>query len=132
MAPHRLQERNAATLADLPVEDKWPWLVRGMFALPGSWPEGTYRTQVIHFGASLKDEPRDRSCWDLWLGKFESLLRKLYWLSATVHLQTEFEPDRVFRWLPTRRAIDLMVAEPPQPIDEWEFLVQYMPHTVNE
>jgi hypothetical protein len=114
-----LRTRNASTLAALPVEDEWPWLVRGMFSLPADWPQGTYRTQVIHFGASLKDEPHDRSCWDAWLGKFEAVLRRLHWWSATLNLRTEFEPERVFRWVPSQTAIDAMVGNPPHCVQEW-------------
>lgn len=115
----RLRALNAAALAELPAEDEWPWLVRGMFALPAGWPRGTYRTQVIHFGASFKDEPQDQSCWDGWVGKFEAALRQLYWWSATLHLVSEFEPERMFRWLPTAAAVDRMVCDSPQPVQEW-------------
>ena len=34
----------------------WPWVVRGIFALPAPYPQGTYRRQVIHFGLSIKDD----------------------------------------------------------------------------
>jgi hypothetical protein len=68
----RLRVLNAVALSELPAEDEWPWLVRGMFALPAEWPQGPFRSQIIHFGASLKDEPHDRACWDTWIGKFES------------------------------------------------------------
>lgn len=118
--PEPLRALNAAALSELPAEDEWPWLVRGMFALPALWPQGTYRCQVIHFGASLKDEPEDRSCWDVWIGKLETLLRRLHWWSATLHLVTEFEPERVFRWLPTSAAVDRMIGDPPQPVQEWQ------------
>ena len=129
--PDRLHERNAAALAAalaaLPVEDEWPSLVRGMFSLPEQWPLGTYRARVIHFGASLKDEPQDRAVWEQWLGKFEAVLRRLYWWSAHLHLHTEFEPDQVYRWLPTPAAIDRAVGDPPRPIDEWERAVSVLP-----
>lgn len=114
-----LQQRNAAVIAELPSVDEWPWLIREMFGVPDLRIEGTYRTQVIHFGASLKDEPPDRTCWDVWLGKFEALLRRLYWYSATVHLRTDFEPHRVYVWLPTTEAVERMVADPPECIQEW-------------
>ncbi|MFN0018511.1 MAG: hypothetical protein ACKVP0_09645 [Pirellulaceae bacterium] len=118
--PEPLRALNKAVLAELPIEEEWPWLVRGMFALPAEWPRGTYRSQVIHFGASFKDEPQDRACWDVWIGKFEALLRRLYWWSATLHLETEFEPERVFRWLPTAAAIERMAGDPPLPVQEWQ------------
>jgi hypothetical protein len=92
-----LQERNRAVVNRLPREDDWPWLIRGMFALPHRWPYGIYRTQVIAFGESLKDAPYDRGCWDRWLGKFEALLRRLYWWSAAVYLTTDFENPRLFQ-----------------------------------
>jgi hypothetical protein len=118
---HRmLQERNEAVLAELPEEDEWPRLVRGMFALPAPWPDGTYLSQCIHFGASFKDDPLDRSCWDGWIGKFETLSSRLFWIAATVHLETEFESHRIFTWLPTSASINLMTAEDPQPVHEWE------------
>ncbi len=115
-----LHERNRAVVNRLPLQDDWPWLVRGMFALPAGRPQGTFRRQVIHFGASIKDDPLDRGIWDEWLAKFESLLRRLYWWSAVVHLSTEFvEPDRVFEWRPTEAAMDGLHAEQPRPIGEW-------------
>lgn len=115
-----LHAKNAAVIAALPAEDEWPFLVRGMFALPERWPFGTYRAHVIHFGASFKDEPSDHAVWDTWLGKFEAVLRRLYWWSATLHLQTEFEAARVYEWLPTTAALHLMVGDQLQPVQEWE------------
>jgi hypothetical protein len=114
-----LHARNRAVVNRLPPRDDWPWLVRGMFAVPAGRPQGTFRSQVIHFGASIKDDPLDRGIWDDWLDKFESLLRRLYWWSAVVHLSTDFEPDRVFEWLPTDAALTGMCADPPQPVGEW-------------
>jgi hypothetical protein len=114
-----LHERNRVALNRLPKEDDWPWLIRGMFALPAGHPQGTFRRKVIHFGASIKDDPNNRGIWDEWLGKFECLLRQLYWRSAVVHLSTDFEPDRVFEWRPTEAAMAGLYAEPPRPIGEW-------------
>jgi hypothetical protein len=64
-----LHERNRAVLNRLPRNDDWPWLVRGMFALPAGHPQGTFRRQVIHFGASIKDDPYDRGIWDAATGR---------------------------------------------------------------
>src|SRR4029079_604571 len=111
-----LHERNRAALNRLPREDDSPSLVRGMFALPAGRPQGTFRRQVIHFGASIKDDPGNRGIWDEWLGKFESLLKQLYWWSAVVHLSTDFEPDRIFQWRPTEAAMAGLYADPPLPI----------------
>jgi hypothetical protein len=114
-----LHDYNREVLARMADDDDWPWLVRGMFAVPPVRPVGTYRRQVIHFGASIKDDPQDRSVWDVWLDKFEGLLRRMYWFSARVHLETEFEPSRVFEWLPTKAARDGLFSDTPQPVDTW-------------
>jgi hypothetical protein len=110
---------NREVLAQLPADDDWPWVVRGIFALPAPYPQGTYRRQIIHFGLSIKDDPDNRGIWDLWLGKFEEVLRRLYWWSAVVHLDTDFEPPRVFEWVPTEAAMGRLYDDPPQPISEW-------------
>jgi len=110
---------NREALARVPEDDDWPWVVRGIFALPAPYPQGTYRSQVIHFGLSIKDEPSDRGIWDVWLGKFERVLGRLYWYSAVAHLDTDFEPPRVFEWLPTEAALRRLRDDPPQPVGEW-------------
>lgn len=51
----RLQQLNRAEIATLPETDEWPFLTRSMFDIPGDEPEdGTYRNQLIHFGATFK------------------------------------------------------------------------------
>jgi hypothetical protein len=115
-----LKEHNDAIIRGLPAEDQWPWLTRSMFALPGRWPQGTYREQIIHFGLSMKDDPplspnsafkpdrgwpkEDRKSVYGWIEKFEKLLREMFWFGANVHLITEFEADRVFYYPPTKAA----------------------------
>ena len=66
-------ELNRAALATIPEDDVWPWLVRGIFAPPAPYPQGTFRRQVIHFGLSIKDDPGNRGIWDVWFGKFEAV-----------------------------------------------------------
>ena len=114
-----LQDRNAVVLAGLPEHDNWPALVRGLFALPAAYPEGTYRTQVIHFGASFKNEPDDLRFWDPWLDKFEVLLRQLYWWSATAHLEREGWPPVTIEWSPTENALMALTGEVPEPVGDW-------------
>ena len=113
-------ELNEQVIANIQTKDEWPWLVRGMFALPSAWPMGTYRSQIIHFGASLKDEPADEAVWEAFTAKFEAVLRTLYWQSAVLHLETDFIPHRTYKWLPTTAAIDRLYDDPPQPVTEWE------------
>ncbi len=114
--PHEL---NRAALAAVPEDDDWPWVVRGIFALPAPYPEGVYRRQVIHFGLSIKDKPSDRGIWDVWLRKFEAVLRRLYWWSVVAHLTTDCEPQRTFEWVPTEAALGRLSDDPPLPVTEW-------------
>lgn len=112
-------ELNREALAGVAEEDEWPWVVRGMFALPAPYPQGTYRRQIIHFGLSMKDEPFDPGVWDVWLGKFERVLRGLYWWSAVAHVATEVGAPRVFEWTPTAAAMEGLRDDPPRPVGEW-------------
>ncbi|OLU34305.1 hypothetical protein BVH03_02510 [Pseudomonas sp. PA15(2017)] len=86
---------NRQVLDALPTGDAWPFLGREMFACcqqPGS---GLYQTQVIHFGASYQTIEYE---WKLWVAEFEALLKRLYWASAVVHLETELNGTHTFRW----------------------------------
>lgn len=87
---------NANVIMDIPDDDDFPYLSSYMFSLPPADPElGTYHTQVIHFAASYKAVEYE---WELWMQKFEQLLRKMVWVSATVHLETELSGNHVFSW----------------------------------
>jgi hypothetical protein len=89
------REINRQVLADLPTGDAWSLLGREMFTcgeLPG---EHLYQTQVIHFGASYRSVEYE---WSLWIKQFEALLKRLYWASAVVHLETELNGTHTFRW----------------------------------
>ncbi|VXB80137.1 hypothetical protein [Pseudomonas sp. 8O] len=89
------RETNHGVLAELPAGELWPFLGREMFSfcdLPGA---GLYQTQVIHFGASYGAIEYE---WNLWIEAFEALLKRLYWASAVVHLETELNGTHTFRW----------------------------------
>ncbi|KQO43720.1 MULTISPECIES: hypothetical protein [Pseudomonadaceae] len=89
------RETNHGVLAELPAGELWPFLGREMFSfcdLPGA---GLYQTQVIHFGASYGAIEYE---WNLWIEAFEALLKRLYWASAVVHLETELNGMHTFRW----------------------------------
>lgn len=80
----------------LPAADDWPFLCREMFAVPGDdLMGGTFETQVIHFGMSYRGVEYE---WKSWVEKFESLLRRMYWVSAVVHLETELSGIHTFVW----------------------------------
>lgn len=91
---HREVNRNA--LLALPAANEWPLISREMFSIPRMKPgAGQYQTDVLHFGASYKAIEYE---WEQWIADFESLLRKMYWISATVHLETELSGMHTFTW----------------------------------
>ena len=115
----RLQSRNENVLSQLPEKDEWPWLVRGIFALPAPWPQGTYRCQAIHLALTLKDSPCENQWRDEWIGKFEDVLRRLYWFSATLHIIRELDPMQTYRWEATFESMSGLGSDPPEPTTKW-------------
>ncbi|MHA6493802.1 hypothetical protein ACX0MV_11230 [Pseudomonas borbori] len=89
------REINEQVLATLPSGDAWAFLGREMFAFCQPPSDGLYQTQVIHFGASYQSVEYE---WSLWVAQFEALLKRLYWTSAVVHLETELNGTHTFRW----------------------------------
>ncbi len=95
-AESRLRRQiNSQVLAELPAGDAWSFLGREMFASCLQPSAGLYQTQVIHFGASYRSVEYE---WSLWVVQFEALLKRLYWTSAVVHLETELNGTHTFRW----------------------------------
>lgn len=87
---------NLRTIHSLPGGDEWPFLSPDFFSVSGGQPEqGTYITQIIHFGASYCAVECN---WELWIKKFEAILKQMYWNSATVHLETELAGTHTFSW----------------------------------
>ncbi|HWV08935.1 MAG TPA: hypothetical protein VN156_05305, partial [Pseudomonas sp.] len=89
------REINRQVLDQLPAGDAWPFLGREMFSFCRQQGDGLYQTQVIHFGASYRAVEYE---WSLWIKHFEALLKRLYWASAVVHLETELNGTHTFRW----------------------------------
>jgi hypothetical protein len=87
---------NRDAMMSLPKADDWPFLCQEMFSLPRKEYKGdNYQTDVMHFGASYKAVEYE---WDQWINKFEELLSQMYWVSATVHLETELSGTHTFTW----------------------------------
>lgn len=87
---------NRHAMLALPKADEWPYLCQEMFALPRmETGEDNYQTEVMHFGASYKAIEYE---WEHWLKKFESLLNRMYWVNAVVHLETELTGTHTFFW----------------------------------
>jgi hypothetical protein len=87
---------NRDAMLELPHAEDWPFLSQEMFSVPQvNSPMLNYQSDVIHFGASYKAVEYE---WDQWIAQFESLLSKMYWVSATVHLETELSGTHTFTW----------------------------------
>ncbi|HEV2458048.1 MAG TPA: hypothetical protein VGS80_06750 [Ktedonobacterales bacterium] len=94
---------NAGRINALPEADTHPALTRDPFALPGI--QGSDPSQLIPFGRTHRSV---ETVWEAWLGKFEMLLRTLYWQEAHVYLRTECWRSFHYKWVP------LPDAWPPQ------------------
>jgi hypothetical protein len=88
----KIRKHNSDIIKSLPAADKWPPLSREMFAICNNYknhtgPNFEYWGRIIHFGANLKSVEQE---WGEWRNKFESLLTRLYFMEARVHVQTEY------------------------------------------
>ena len=124
-----LQTKNIAILEELPVQDEYPFLTRGMFSTPGqNYDEGTHRVQVIHFGGSIKGlESGDEL---LWVKKLEKLLKKMYWFSAKAYIVTEIDGEYIYSWAVDGEIISSYSGEAPLPTSKWELKVQHDGKTI--
>lgn len=87
---------NRRVLSALPSIEDWPLLSREMFVLPSeTLIVDDLHTDVVPFGNSYKGVEYE---WEQWLQRFEDLLKNMYWVSATVHLETEFNGIHTFTW----------------------------------
>jgi len=87
---------NREAMLSLPSADEWSFICQEMFAIPeANVLNNNYQTEVMHFGASYKAVEHE---WAQWIEQFEALLRKMYWVSATVHLETELCGTHTFTW----------------------------------
>lgn len=87
---------NRDVMLSLPNASDWPFLCQEMFAIPSETPQQNgYLTEVMHFGASYRAIEYE---WEQWIEKFEAMLQQMYWVSATVHLETELSGTHTFTW----------------------------------
>jgi hypothetical protein len=115
----KLHRLNRDVINSLPENDEFPYLTRAMFCIPGDEPkQGTYRSQIIHFAASMKEVELE---WKKWLEKFEALLRKLYWFDAVVHLRAEVLGDHDYEWTVEANEIVHFLKDDPKPPTKWYF-----------
>lgn len=87
---------NRNAMLSLPKAEEWPFLCQEMFSIPDPKSQpNNYQTDVMHFGASYRAVEYE---WNQWLEQFENLLSRMYWVSATVHLETELSGIHTFTW----------------------------------
>ncbi|MFZ5654121.1 MAG: hypothetical protein ACOY42_06950 [Pseudomonadota bacterium] len=87
---------NQEAIEALPAAETWPLIWREMFGTArGSLLLNGPHTEVVHFGAAYRGIEYE---WELWMREFETLLERMYWVSATVHLETELSGTHAFHW----------------------------------
>ena len=89
------RQTNRDSLMSLPSVEDWPLISREMFAMPAQNLDETSHTDVVHFGSSYKGVEYE---WQQWIATFEELLKGMYWVSATVHLETAYKGTHTFTW----------------------------------
>lgn len=116
---YKLHELNKNIINSLPENDdsEYPWINRSMFSIPNK--QGVFRDQVITFGASYKTLEYN---WHIWLEKFETILKQLYWYDVTIHASFEVFGDYTYEWLiKVDQAHNNWFKEIPEPALNWEY-----------
>ena len=111
---------NDTALASLPADDAWPPLCRAMFSVTGDdSAHGSFRDRrLIHFAGHLNYIRTDI---ELWLPKFEVLLKRLYWLRAELFVLEAWSagPIRI-SYNASTSAIESYSSLQPRPASEWQ------------
>lgn len=86
---------NRRVLRTLPSVELNELFYRELFTAQTPLDKKSWRSQVIHFGASYESVEYE---WGHWIRQFEELLKDMYWVSAVVHLETELYGTHSFNW----------------------------------
>lgn len=87
---------NCAAILELPGAEHRPLIGRAMFSLPCAHERNdALTTDMLHFGATYQAVELK---WAQWIQEFEALLSRMYWVSVTVHLETELSGTHTFTW----------------------------------
>jgi hypothetical protein len=110
--------QNLYALSTLPEEDTWPFLSRSMFSSSTNSIQTTYKSQIIHFGASFKSIEWE---WEEWLTKFEAFLSTMYWDEVRLHLISEmFSSSFHYTWKDENEE-KAVFPDYPDPVAHWTF-----------
>jgi hypothetical protein len=112
-----LFRRNLAAIAELPLPGEGLPLTASMFTVPMDWGSRTFwRHQPIHFAGSFNNVDFDGD-WPEWVDRFEALLRRMFWLKAHLHVDSELLGERHYVW---RMTSGDPYADPPTPVTAWD------------
>lgn len=113
-------EANDAVLAQLPLEDaQYPPVQRSMFCAP------SFSERKLRFGASRVISFAIHGNFfhdalNLWLTKFEPVLRQMYWAQVRIHMDGDYMRYAIL-YRPTPQAVKLMSEPIPHPVNTWVF-----------
>lgn len=110
-----LHQLNLQVIDRLPAVDSWPPIHRGWFSF--SDEQGSFRHGLIHFGGTLK---RDDDLFPAFVAKFEGLLRKLAWESASLRRHTAFTGHYVYEWQASKEWLDNAHGQIVAPVSAWQ------------
>jgi hypothetical protein len=81
--------------------------------LEWNYDRGIYKTQIIHFGASLSLASDHNTAFvNEWLDKIEQLLLKpLIWYTAVVHFEHELEGNCAVRYIAEKDSVHQVIEE---------------------
>ncbi|MGK0308809.1 MAG: hypothetical protein ACI8RP_001775 [Urechidicola sp.] len=114
---YKLHRLNSEIINLVPnVDNNFPFINRSMFSIPDE--QGVFRQQIITFGASYKTLEYE---WDLWLDKFENILKKLYWWDAKIFVDFEVMGQYVYEWEIDLNKRENWWKDKPEPITEWNY-----------
>lgn len=95
-------EKSRQYIKSLEADHEYPYLRSEMFSLGASGSPYFYRNPIISFGATYKEMEDEL---DLFLLKFENVLRNIEFESAKLQMETEFFGNYNFYWSSKQRNI---------------------------
>jgi hypothetical protein len=117
--PYFYQRTNDATIKALPEDDSYPPLCRSLFSVTGDDSKhGAFREQrLIFFAGHFNYFVQDMAPW---LDKFESLLRKLFWINAEVFVSGGITgPPLTLRYQIAQGTVGRYHLHPPKLPTDW-------------